>query len=288
MTETRKPSTAPGLIRPTPCLARLLAAINAAFDTTVAHHDGRFISLNSPTVGTAGTIAFERAPTGDATDLIFGFRPRAFNGTSETAAQIIGSPDLSESLNLMARHQLSLAVDGGAPIEIDLRTGADDPSAVTLDDLTGAINAALEPDVASHDGQHLILTSPTQGSASSLAVEPLTTKRRRRFVSRAMITDEAAQAIFGFVHQEVQGAPATSAQLVGQADLSRGVDLREGRYLRLAVDDRPAVDIDCAGKRPRATLIGRSCREGQPSPESGNSYSQRQKPHSDFTFCRRE
>jgi hypothetical protein len=42
---------------------------------------------------------------------------------------------------------------------------------------------------------------------------------------------------------------------VGKLDLSRGVDLRQKRYLRLVIDGAAAVDIDCAGKRSRATLI---------------------------------
>jgi hypothetical protein len=37
--------------------------------------------------------------------------------------------------------------------------------------------------------------------------------------------------------------------------LSRGVDLRAQRFLRLVIDDRPGVDIDCAGKRPHVTVL---------------------------------
>src|SRR5205085_39514 len=41
----------------------------------------------------------------------------------------------------------------------------------------------------------------------------------------------------------------------GEPDLSRGVDLREASYLRLAVDEHPAIDINCAGRLPRATML---------------------------------
>ncbi len=233
----------------------IVTAINAAFGATAARHDGRFITLNSPTAGPDGAITLETPPTGDATEDIFGIGPRTFTGTPATAARITGNLDLSSGINLMAQNCLLMALDGGSPVELDLRAGATDPTAVTLDELTGAINDALGANIAAHDGQHLVLASPTTGNVSSLTINPLEVTRRRRFVTRAIITDEAAQAIFGFVAVETQGNPATSARLVGQADLSRGVDLRDGSYLRLKIGDQAAVDIDCAGKRPRATLI---------------------------------
>lgn len=235
--------------------AEIVAAINAALGDTVASHDGRFMTLSSLTLGPAGEIVLETPPNGDATWDIFGIGPRTFTGTAATAASIAGATDLSGNVDLMARHLIKIAVDSKPPAEIDLRAGAANPRAVAPDELAIAINNALEANIATHDGQHLILTSPTTGSASSLAVEPLEVTRRRRFVTQAMITDEASQAIFGFTSCDVRGTAATGARVVGKADLSRGVDLREARYLRLAIDDRPAVDIDCAGMRPRATMI---------------------------------
>lgn len=81
------------------------------------------------------------------------------------------------------------------------------------------------------------------------------TLQHQRFTTRATVLDEATQAIFGFISQTARGTPATSARIVGTADLSRGVDLREAGYLRLVIDDQPAVEIYCAGQRPRATLL---------------------------------
>ena len=186
---------------------------------------------------------------------IFGIAPRTFAGAAAKAASIIGATDLSKNVDLMARHFIKIAVDSKPAAEIDLRAGAANPRAVALGELAIAINSALGPGIATHDGQHLILTSPTTGSASSLAVEPLEITRFRRFVTRAMITDEASHATFGFTSCEARGTAATGARFIGKADLSRGADLREARYLRLAIDDRLAVDIDCNGKRPRATMI---------------------------------
>jgi hypothetical protein len=235
--------------------AEVVAAINTALGDTVASHDGRFMTLSSPTLGPAGEIVLETPANRDAIGDIFSIGPRTFTGAAATAASIAGATDLSGSVDLMARHLIKIAVDSKPPAEIDLWAGAANPRAVAPGELAIAINNALEAGIATHDGQHLILTSPTTGSASSLAVEPLEITRCRRFVTRAMITDEASQAIFGFTSCEARGTAATGARVVGKAELSRGVDLRESRYLRLAIDDRPAVDIDCAGRRPRATMI---------------------------------
>lgn len=104
-------------------------------------------------------------------------------------------------------------------------------------------------------GQPIILTSQTTGETSRIVIEPLTLTRHRRFITRAFTTDDAAQAVFGFFAGEARGAPAIAARVAGRTDLSRGVDLRQRRFLRLSIDGAPAKDIDCAGTRPKATLI---------------------------------
>ncbi|OEU76159.1 MAG: hypothetical protein BA864_09460 [Desulfuromonadales bacterium C00003093] len=235
--------------------AEIVGAINTAFELNVASHNGGFITLNSPTVGLVGEIILEIPPSRDATEDIFGIRPRSYQGAAATSAQILGTDLSQRPTNLWGKHFLKIAVDGGPLVEIDIRAGAADPGVVTLDELVDAINTALGGNFTTHDGRHLILTSLTTGGASSLKVVPMETTFRRRFVTRAKILDEAAQIIFGFVAREGRGQPSKSARLEGTADLSRGVDLRENRYLRLIIDDRDAIDIDCTGKRPRATLI---------------------------------
>lgn len=88
-------------------------------------------------------------------------------------------------------------------------------------------------------------------------INPLTAsaaENARRFVTRAAITDEAASALCGFIRREARGQAATPARVLGSVDLRRGVDLSTARYLRLTLDAGPAVEIDCAGARPRATM----------------------------------
>lgn len=244
----------------------IVAAFTARLGLGVASHDGRFIRLASTTTGPSSTLAFEQLPaTEDATELIFGIAPRTFRGTAAGAAKLVGTPDLSAhndpagnpapGVDLGARHHIQLSIDGGPLTLVDLRTHAADPRGVTPGEVSSAINAALKSNVASHDGQHLILLSPTMGGDSRITIQRLVTRQSRRFVTRAFMTDEAAQLVFGFITRRADGAAGSRGRVTGQTDLSRGIDLRDARFLRLAIDAGPAKDIDCAGPRPRATLI---------------------------------
>ncbi len=236
--------------------AEVVAAINTATGVAVASHTVRFLSLASPTTGAGSAIVLSTPPGNDASEALFGIRPRNAEGSTASTASFTGRRDLSGGVDLMGQYFLNIAIDTGPWVNIDLRTAAADPRAATPAELAAAINAELAAGVASHDGQSLILTSPTLGAAGSVAVEALTTIEQRRFVSRAMIIDEAAQAILGFVSRQARGIEAASARVKGSADLSRGVDLRQTPYLRLGIDAQPPVDIDCRGPRPRATVIG--------------------------------
>ncbi len=233
----------------------IVLALNTALGGEVVSFDGRFLTVTSPTAGGTGEIAFRPAPSGDATQEIFGLHPRVFRGTAPAPARILGTREIAESgADVSARHLLGLAINGGARLTIDLRAGIADPGQASLDELRDAINATAGVAVAAHDGRELHLTSPTAGGASRLAIEPLDTVRRRRFVTRATLADEASRALFGFVTRQARGVAPTSARVIGKLDLSHGVDLRVGRFLRIAVDGQTR-DVDCAGARPRATLL---------------------------------
>ena len=240
---------------PATSLQEIITAINAAFESDVAQHDGRSVTVTSPALGAESLIVVGTAPDADAAEAVFGLRPRSFAGSAATAARIVGEVDLSAGVNLFSQYHLSLAVDGGASIEADLRAESSDWSAVSLAELAAAINSAAGAPVAQDNGKNLVLVSPTMGGASSLTVSPLAELRRRRFVTRAPVRDDAAETIFGVVEADASGRPATQAQLVGQRDLSRGVDLRDKSYIRVAIDDHLGADIDCRGDRPRATLV---------------------------------
>ena len=77
----------------------------------------------------------------------------------------------------------------------------------------------------------------------------------RRFVTRAPLVDDASTRLLGFLQHKAIGGATKRARIVGERDLSRGVDLRGARRLRLAVDGAEPVEIDCAGHRPRVTTV---------------------------------
>ena len=244
--------------------SEIVAVLNTKLGPGTASHDGHFIRLVSPTSGPDSTIVFEPLPgEEDATELIFGIVSRIFHGAAATNAHLIGKPDLSGGADLRATHIVQVTLDSGTPIEVDVRSkvdlqdGTSKLSAVTLKDIVAAFTAALGPDIATDDGQHLILVSPTVGGASRIDLGPLQRTSRRRFVTRAFVTDEAAYTIFGFLARSAQGSAATQARVIGTVDLSRGVDLREKRFLRIGIDGQPPIDIDCSKNslRPRAATL---------------------------------
>ena len=235
-------------------LPELVALINETVGAPLATHNGRYLTLTSTTSGTESEIVFLTPDEGDAALPLFGIGPRTFQGRAATPASLSGRADLSNGVNLQARYLLRLVIDGRA-CTINLRSHAANIRAATPRELGDAIDAAVGADVGTSDGRHLILVSTSEGSGSSLAVLPLSHQRRDRFVSRAFISDEAASTILGFTHAAARGSDALNARLVGQVDLQRGVDLRQNPYLRLRIDGGEAVDIVCAGTRPRATLL---------------------------------
>ena len=230
----------------------IVTSLNSGLGDTVAEHDGRFVTLRSPTIGAAGVVVLEDVD-GDATESILGVPTRSFAGTSPVTAAFTAVPDLTGGVDLAARRFVVLAVDDGPNVEVDLHTHATDLRSVSLDELKGAINEALGADVATDDGAHLILVSPTEGAAGAIEILPFVTTTRRRFLSHSLVTDDAGTRIFGFTAGTARGSEATAARVVGAIDLLTGVDLRSGSHLRIRIDTSDPIEVDCAGPRPRAT-----------------------------------
>jgi hypothetical protein len=230
-------------------------AAGKIFNTKVAFCSGQFITLISPGNGSESKIELAIPSTGgDAVPAIFGIKSRIFQGMDESRALISGR-DSSAGIDLRALRYLKIAVDGGQPVMVDLWSIPGELKSAKPADLAGAINNALKGNIARVEGGRLIMESATMGGSGSLILEPVEEARHRRFVTRAAIIDEAALPVFGFISREARGAEAESARLVGKADLSRGVDLRGSSLLLLEIDRYGKLEIGCAGKRPRATLI---------------------------------
>jgi hypothetical protein len=247
-----------GLVPGETGLDEVANAINAAFGPTfgsdVARRVGRRLRLVSPSTGDFSQIRFETPDEADATELLFGLPPRLRRGSAPTAARLVGKKEIDE-VNLLGRYLLNVRLDGAPPVLVDLRQGVANPRQAILNELVHAVEAQLGDDTATDDGLHLILASPTIGSGSSIEISPFEVFTRQNYVSRAFISGEAAQAIFGAHRAKAVGVAATRARLVGQPDLSHGVDLRQNSHIRLSVDGHGFEDIPCAGPRPRATLL---------------------------------
>ncbi|GAA3816108.1 hypothetical protein [Cellulomonas soli] len=237
----------------------IVSSLNEGLGAQVATHDGDRITLASPVAGAAGSVRVEEVD-GDAAPRVLGLRPRSATGAAPVTAAFTGTVGLTAGAKLSAAHVLRLRVDDEDPVDVDLRAGAAHPDRVTRDELVDAVNTALHrPDdspVASDDGTHLVLVSPTDGAGGRLVVEPLRVTARRRFVTRARVTDDAATTVLGFTAGAAVGTPETSARLAGSTNLTGGVDLRDARWLRVRVGDRAPVEVDCADPdRPRATTV---------------------------------
>ncbi|GAA1954100.1 hypothetical protein [Amycolatopsis minnesotensis] len=235
--------------------AEIVTSVNEALRADIASHDGQRITLASGSAGENGSLVVDEVDH-DAAEPVLGLRPRRVAGSPPATAAFTGTADLSAGADLGARYLLGLTVDGGAQVEIDLRRGAADPRAVTVDELADAVNHALgapaDDPVATHDGAHLILVSRDPGAGGRILVHPLRRTSRRRFVTRARVTDDAAARVFGFTAGRATGVAPTAARMLGATDLSGGVDLSASNRLALTVDGETR-EILFAAPRPRAT-----------------------------------
>ena len=161
------------------------------------------------------------------------------SGSPALPAQMSGSVDLSEGIDLQGANILRLRVDGIFE-EIDLAEGSTTAS-LRLPQIVNVINRAPRPTVASHDGRYLTLAASSRGSASKLEV--------------INGPNDAAPLILGLAARRYRGVAATAAQFKGKADLSSSVDLSSERYLRIEIDGQHQQEIDCAGNDAAQTTL---------------------------------
>ena len=241
-------------------LPEITNTINDTLGKKVASHNGRNLILSSTTTGVASKLTIESpAPTdgepNNAAQVLLGIASRSAKGGDSTTAKITSLIDLSGGVNLYASNQLRITLDQSQPLDIDLKSKISHLKVVSVGDITHSINDVLGANIASHDGSFLTLLSPKKGSSSQLIVSPVTNLRTTRFVSQAQIKGEASERIFGFNSAFVYGQDAIPARVSGIINLSRGVDLRTAQYLAIKINGNLAVTINCAGPRPRATLL---------------------------------
>jgi hypothetical protein len=236
----------PAATRPGEVVAKLNEALGP-----VAGYDGHSISLFSTATGPAATVEVRELDEGDAALQILGLGPRSFSGADEVRARIDGA---AAPVDLRAEHVVRVSVDGDER-EVDLRDGAAHAGTVTPAELVGALKKAFDGPVAIVDGGRLALVSPTAGAAGEVAVAPLEKLAARRFVSRALMRGEAAEALLGVLSAQATGEPQTHATIEGQVDLRYTVDLSGGGWLRMGFDGGAPTNVPVAGPRPRATTL---------------------------------
>ncbi|MEM9549866.1 MAG: hypothetical protein AAGA05_01755 [Pseudomonadota bacterium] len=216
-------------------------AINGALGQDVAVVDGDTLRLVSPSSGSHSRITLEAPQATDAQPTLLGTGALIATGLAARQVSFVGTQDLSAGIDLTGASHLSLAVDGGPAEDIDCR--GFDPAATTLDQIAVAINLKLGVNIASHDGRHVLLTSPTRGPDSSLEI-----------LSPA--SPDATLAILGVPPgRRYVGEAAQAARIEGLVPLTPGIDLSTARFLRIGLDTAAPQDIDCAGEAIDATAV---------------------------------
>ena len=228
-------------------LDKAVAHINKSLlGAQVASTDGEKLFLASTRTGAAGKVEVlareitrhrrfvTRATIIDeAAREIFGFISREAVATPALGARMVGTPDLSQTVDLKDARFLRLRVDGFSAVEIDA-AGAR-PRATTLDEIISKINAAVTKDVASTDGKHLVLSSPSAGAESRVEVE---------------LPHGALDKLLGIEPSAFKGLDATVVKFTGIADLTGGIDLPANAAIKLSIDDAPAAEIKLTEAAP--------------------------------------
>ena len=251
--------TSPGATLPN----EIVEAINNALGAQYATQDGARVTLRSRTVGSTSTVAFLAAGETDARGAIFGIPERTTTGAVASAAEIVGTIDLTNGLDVGGTRFLDLAFDGGPPIDIDLRSAAPynrttRSRLASASAIASAIDAAVGAAVATLRSNRLVIASRTTGAFSAVTLRSRASTVTRRFVTRGLLATDAAPVLLGTTHALACGRAPSAARVVGMVDLRLGVDVSSGRALRIAIDGRLPIDIDCAmapGARARALTL---------------------------------
>lgn len=174
----------------------------------------------------------------DAASLLFGLPTVEIQGVNSQPARVVGSLNLGAGIALGETSVLRLQIDAHGPFDIDLAGGKEK---VTLAEMVEVINQAFPSPVARAENGRLVLVSIVLGPEGRIEIEDH--------------DKDAAPAVLGVPALIYTGRDATSAQYKSAVDLSAGIDLRNRRYLRLALDGFVLAEIDCAASDAEFTLL---------------------------------
>jgi len=231
---------------PSTPVGEIVSRMNAAAGKTVATQDGMFITLTA-----LNRLEILTASQDDGAEYIVGLLPRSAAGQDAESARLEGAIALPSESDLRWQTTIEIGVDGVPPQPVVFNDEHTTPAAIVA-----AINEALGGSVADLTAEnHLVLTSPTSSAASRIELAHRAQRTTLHFATQVPLLDSGAGALLGFNKAQADTQPATSAQIVGVPDLSRGVDLRTQFYLRVSVDGGAAQDINCQGSRARVTPL---------------------------------
>jgi len=98
--------------------------------------------------------------------------PYEFTTSSQVfkSAKVTGNQDLSLGVNLATKYLFKFSIDGGSPIEVDLR--GVNPASTTINEIKNKINVAFGLTIARgvFENSVLELTSPTSGPSSTIEI----------------------------------------------------------------------------------------------------------------------
>ncbi|VTR92935.1 unnamed protein product [Gemmata massiliana] len=183
-----------------------------------------------------GALEVYRPRHDDAATSLFGVPAVTVTGTVASSARIAGTVLLPGVLPLPQGRKLALRIDGGRVLVIDV-SGVAEPEV-----LVARINGVCGTSVAQLRDGRLALSSPGVGPRSSLEV--------------IEGSDDAAGELLGLALRTYRGnSGGAAATLTGTVRLDRDVDLGRAFNLRLRVDARRPVTIDCSGETPQRTRL---------------------------------
>lgn len=161
---------------------------------------------------------------------LFGVTSAEAQGSPASAAQVVGTINLSRGIDLGTASILRVQLDNARPVDVDLTSLS---SRTTLQAVMAAINKKLSGPVASNAGGNLKLASPSVGLDSRLVLLD--------------VNRDAAPALLGLRPRVYTGTTGTAATVTGSVDLSQGVDLRASSRIQLKIDGGVPIPVDCAG-----------------------------------------
>lgn len=229
-------------------LPELVRVINQAVGANVAISDNQRLVLISPKIGSASSLAVlplekikkqrfvtRAAIIDEATPKIFGFIAKSSRGKAGSSAQIVGRVDLSRTVDLSQQRYLRLKIDNTLPRDIDCAGVR--PRATTISEIVDKINGTLGINIATHDGKHLILTSPSSGADSQIAIEPPQ-------------AGDALPILFRLEPSSFRGQDASRVNFIGAVDLSDGIELGANATIKLIIDGGEPVEIKLTEAQP--------------------------------------